>query len=104
MSDCANPESQYYGETYYATVPGQIEYVEYFTRLSDPVVMWNRSDPQTSQGGRVEVIRKSLRIISVTQEDNGYYDLREKDGKLLSRILLTVEGDYRTMIDAACNL
>ncbi|XP_074530621.1 uncharacterized protein LOC141793691 [Halichoeres trimaculatus] len=97
VSDCAKPDSQFYGETYYTDIPDQTEYVEYSPRLMDhPVVLWNRSDPHTNQGGRRQVRRGLLKITSVTQEDNGYYDFRAKDRKVLSRILLTVEGKYFT--------
>lgn len=41
-------------------------------------------------------------ITTLTQADSGYYNLRKKDNTLLSRKLLTVEGDDRNLVDAAC--
>ncbi|XP_074530502.1 uncharacterized protein LOC141793607 isoform X3 [Halichoeres trimaculatus] len=93
---CTDPVSKSYGESYNCNIPQKAEFLEFAPHLSDaqPRVLWNRSDPQTNQGGRGQVMHSSWTIISVTQEDNGYYDFREKDRKLLSRKLLTVEGKY----------
>lgn len=69
--------------------------VEFAPHPDDPLprVLWNSSDPQISQGGRGQVRGNFWEILSVTQDDNGYYDFRKKDRKLLSRTLLTVKGD-----------
>ncbi|KAG7230281.1 hypothetical protein INR49_024385 [Caranx melampygus] len=55
-------------------------------------VVWNRTNPQTSQRTRGNVQSGSWEISSVTQADSGFYNFRAKDNSLLRRKKLTVHG------------
>lgn len=89
---------------YSLNVPRQAEYLE-FTPLhsvDQTKVLWNRTNPQTYKGGRVKVKWNIAEITTLTKADSGHYNLRKKDNTLLSRKLLTVEGDDRNLVDSAC--
>ncbi|KAM7000283.1 uncharacterized protein LKV04_005209 [Tautogolabrus adspersus] len=94
---CAVEVRRIYGERYYLDVPQQAEILEFTPssshRYTLPKVLWNRTDPQTAKGGRGQKKRDSWEIIQLTQKDNSYYNVRKKDGSLLSRTLLKVEED-----------
>ncbi|CAJ1058535.1 uncharacterized protein LOC117818093 [Xyrichtys novacula] len=98
VSVCTDPVSRLSGQSYFGDIPQEAESLEFSTHLSNTSskVLWSRSDPQTSQGGRAEVRSDSWKITKLTQEDNGYYIIRRRDRSLLSRMLLTVEGKYST--------
>lgn len=67
-------------------------------------VLWNRTDPQTHKGGRGQIKYSSWEIKDLTQADNGHYTLWKKDKSMESRTRITVEGDVRKLIEAACEL
>lgn len=100
FSDCADEITRNYGETYYFDVPGEAEFLQ-FTPLGsqeEPKVLWNRTNPKINKGGRGQMTRYAWEIVELTQADNGYYNFR-KEGALLSRIRLTVQGDVRDLIE-----
>ncbi|XP_059202102.1 uncharacterized protein LOC131981703 [Centropristis striata] len=93
--DCSYKITVIYGDTYSSDVPIQAEFLE-FTRLhseDQPKVLWNRTDPQTNRGSRVQVARsgRSWKINDLTQADNGYYSFRAKDNSSLKGTLLEVK-------------
>lgn len=61
------------------------------------MVLWNRTDPETSNAGRGRLQRggKVWLAERVTQADQGNYTWRDGKGKILSRSTLTVSGEQR---------
>ncbi|XP_031713854.1 uncharacterized protein LOC116389360 isoform X1 [Anarrhichthys ocellatus] len=59
-----------------------------------PVVLWNRTDPVTSEAGRGRLLRGGRFWVAerVTQADQGNYTVRDSGGEVLSRNTLTVRG------------
>ncbi|XP_041652825.1 uncharacterized protein LOC121515932 [Cheilinus undulatus] len=95
VMECAIDAMRFYGERYYLDVPQEAEYLEFTPSLrnSPTTVLWNRTDPQVSQGSRGKMKKNAWEIIKVTGKDSGYYNVRRKDRSLLSRTLLKVEAD-----------
>ncbi|XP_059202103.1 uncharacterized protein LOC131981704 [Centropristis striata] len=95
ISDCSKRVTEYYGATYSSDVPSDAEFLEFTLLYSkdQPKVLWNRTDPQTNRGRRVQVARsgRSWEINDLTQADNGYYSFRAKDYNLLIRTRLEVK-------------
>lgn len=62
-----------------------------------PVVLWNQTDPETSNAGRGRLLRAGKVWVAerVTQADQGNYTVRDGMGKVLSRSTLTVRGEQR---------
>uniref|UniRef100_A0A8C4EBU3 Uncharacterized protein n=1 Tax=Dicentrarchus labrax TaxID=13489 RepID=A0A8C4EBU3_DICLA len=60
-----------------------------------PVVLWNRTDPETSNVGRGRLLRSGKVWVAerVTQADQGNYTVRDSMGKVVSRSTLTVRGE-----------
>ncbi|XP_073343484.1 uncharacterized protein [Pagrus major] len=94
--DCSYQLKKYYGKTYIFDVSRRAEFME-FTSLhtNQTKVLWNRSNPEASKGGRGEMKPGGWEIISLTTADSGYYNFRKKDNALLSRIRLTVEESFK---------
>ncbi|XP_042349416.1 uncharacterized protein LOC121948178 isoform X2 [Plectropomus leopardus] len=95
--DCSKLKTKYYGDTFYLNIPSEAEFLE-FTHtdsVDQPNVLWNRSDPQISDGVRGR--GKRWEIAKVNQGDGGYYNFRRKDNTLLSRIQLVVKEDHTTI-------
>lgn len=65
-----------------------------------PVVLWNRTNPETSDAGRGRLQRGGKVWVAerVTQADQGNYTVRDDKGKVLSRSTLTVRGEQRQKI------
>lgn len=102
--DCADQFTRTYGEFFTFNIPIQAEYLE-FTPLhseEEPTLLWNRTNPYDYKGGKLQMSSDIGGITSVTQSDNGFYDLRKKDNTLLSRKQLKVEGDDRNIAGVAC--
>lgn len=62
-----------------------------------PIVLWNRTDPETSDLGRGRLLRGGKIWVAerVTQADQGNYTVKDMHGKALSRSTLTVRGEKR---------
>ncbi|XP_068182300.1 uncharacterized protein [Antennarius striatus] len=93
ITDCSTKTVKYYGDSYSFDVPRQAEYLEY-APLQSPeqtTVLWNRTDSSVSDGGRGKLRYSSWRFTQLTPGDNGYYNLRAKDNRLVSRFRFTVE-------------
>ncbi|XP_041846364.1 uncharacterized protein LOC121643164 [Melanotaenia boesemani] len=92
--DCAKEIRKFYGNALEYDVPEHAEFLEFtpIHSLDQPVILWNRTDPQTSDGGQVR--ENVLTIYHLTQADNGYYNFRRKDFTLELRLHLTVEGHF----------
>jgi len=81
-------------------LPRKVEVVE-FTPLKSldlSITLWNRTNPQTSVGKRLQVRNNVFSISLLTQADNGYYDFRQKDNTLESWIYLEVTGDAGSLM------
>ncbi|CAK6956583.1 uncharacterized protein LOC128363195 isoform X1 [Scomber scombrus] len=90
--DCAEEVERSYKSMYSGHIPREAELLEFIPilRKDQPMVLWNRTDPQTHKGGRVLVQHRGWEITKLTQADNGFYNVRKKDNTLISRIKLTV--------------
>ncbi|XP_073342579.1 uncharacterized protein [Pagrus major] len=95
--DCADKVTRSYGHAYTLNVPRRAEFLEFTSNydVDQPKVLWNRSDPRSFKGDRGKRTSDGWEFISLAQEDNGYYSLREKDNTLLYRKRLTVEENSK---------
>lgn len=100
--ECAVDAMRFYGERYYLDVPQEAEYLEFTPSLrnSPTKLLWNRTNPQVSQGSRAQMKKNAWVIMKVTGKDSGYYNIRKKDRSLLSRTLLKVEVDSISFVRA----
>ncbi|XP_061643448.1 uncharacterized protein LOC133484611 [Phyllopteryx taeniolatus] len=91
VSECADEVQRYYHGWYRVDIPSLAEILEFFKiDNSDAVILWNRSDTQTSAASRGRVKENAWDMSELTQDDNGYYNFRKKDYTLLWRKKLTV--------------
>lgn len=70
--------------------------------LGKPIILWNRTDPQSSDERRGKVKNNVWKISNLTQADNGYYNFKLKSNVVGSRIQLLVKGNdweiHRTLL------
>ncbi|XP_069577453.1 uncharacterized protein [Brachyistius frenatus] len=102
--DCAQKIGRSYGTSFDYSIAKQAEFLEFMPLYSQDQIkiLWNRTDPQTNIGSRVRVKKNFLKISELTQRDNGYYNFREKDNTMESRLHLVVEEntiDYYKKVD-----
>ncbi|GLD53614.1 uncharacterized protein AKAME5_002836000, partial [Lates japonicus] len=93
INDCAKEFVHDYATVHYGSIPRKAEYLE-FTPLyyrDQPQILWNRTDPQTNKGGRVQVRGNTWEMYKLTQADNGFYAFRKNDDTLLNRIQLSIQ-------------
>eukprot|EP00064_Thunnus_orientalis_P020820 superscaffoldBa00005948_g20968 len=87
-----------YGDNFEHNIPENASLLEFSPRGSPPeampVVLWNWTDPDTSDMGRGRLLRGRKVWVAerVTQADQGNYTVRDGRGKVLSRSTLTVRG------------
>uniref|UniRef100_A0AAY5KPR1 Uncharacterized protein n=1 Tax=Esox lucius TaxID=8010 RepID=A0AAY5KPR1_ESOLU len=64
-----------------------------------PVVLWNRTDPETSELGRGGLGSDGRVWVAerVTQTDQGNYTILDDNGKVISRSQLTVNGELQKL-------
>lgn len=95
--DCAVEVKLHYGETWNLFLPEDAEILEFtpLHSLDPPVVLWNRSNPQVQSVHSGQVNQSSWQVQNVTQSENGFYDIRQKDNTLLCRTQLKVEENVR---------
>ncbi|KAI3351769.1 hypothetical protein L3Q82_020608, partial [Scortum barcoo] len=96
--DCVDVEvKKIYGDSYFFSIPERAEFLEFtpFGNQQQTWVLWNRTDPQTNKGGRGQMKRYSFEMDKLTQADGGFYNIREKDNSLLSRIRIKVNENKR---------
>lgn len=90
--ECAEAVQRHYHTEYRVSIPSNAEILEFSTfDNSDLVILWNRT--QTSGASRGQVKQNYWEMSDITQADNGYYNLRQKDYTLLTRKKLTVTGE-----------
>ncbi|XP_023131491.2 uncharacterized protein LOC111572172 [Amphiprion ocellaris] len=98
VSECIKPYRRNYGENFEHNIPENGTLLEFSPRgappESMPVVLWNRTDPETSIAGRGRLLRGGKVWVAerVTQADQGNYTMRDDLGKVLSRSTLAVRG------------
>ncbi|XP_028316267.1 uncharacterized protein LOC114471619 isoform X2 [Gouania willdenowi] len=98
VSECIKPYRRHYGENFEHSIPENGSLLEFSPRGSPPeampVVLWNHSDPETSDSRRGRLLRGGKLWVAerVTQADQGNYTMRDKEGKALSRSTLSVRG------------
>lgn len=61
--------------------------------LGKLIILWNRTDPQSSDERRVKVENNVWKISNLTQADNGYYNFKLRRNVVESRIQLLVKGN-----------
>lgn len=98
-SECIKPYRRNYGETFEHSIPENGSLLEFSHRGAPPeavpVVLWNRTDPETGNAGRGRLLRGGKVWVAerVTQADQGNYTVRDDNGKVLGRSTLTVRGE-----------
>ncbi len=100
-SECIKSYYRNYGENFEHSIPENGSILEFSPRFAPseamPIVLWNRTDPVTSDAGRGRLLRGGKVWVAerVTQADQGNYTLRDSKGKVLSRSTFTVRGEQR---------
>nr|XP_020480108.1 uncharacterized protein LOC109974311 isoform X2 [Monopterus albus] len=98
VSECIKSYHRHYGESFEHNIPENGFLLEFSPRGAPPeampVVLWNRTDPQTREAGRGRLLRGGKVWVAekVTQADQGNYTVIDVQGKVLSRSILTVRG------------
>ncbi|XP_034399593.1 uncharacterized protein LOC117737629 isoform X1 [Cyclopterus lumpus] len=98
VSECIKSYHRNYGDKFEHNIPENGSLLEFSPRGAPPeampVVLWNRTDPMTSNAGRGRLLRGGKVWVAerVTQADQGNYTVRDSQGKVLSRNTLTVRG------------
>ncbi|XP_041709243.1 uncharacterized protein LOC121543428 isoform X3 [Coregonus clupeaformis] len=98
VSECIKTFRRGYGETFQHNIPKYGSLLEFSPRGSppdsQPVLLWNRTDPETSEAGRGRLGSDGRVWVAerVTQADQGNYTIRDENGKVISRSKLTVNG------------
>lgn len=98
VSECIKSYHRNYGDNFEHSIPENASLLEFFPRGSPPeampVVLWNWTDPDTSNAGRGRLLRGGKVWVAerVTQADQGNYTVRDGRGKVLSHSTLTVRG------------
>lgn len=90
---------RYYGENFKQNIPENASLLEFSPRGAPaeamPVVLWKRTDPEASNGGRgrLEQGGKVWVAEGVSQADQGNYTMKNVNGNVLSQSRLTVRGE-----------
>ncbi|XP_049898272.1 uncharacterized protein LOC126388924 [Epinephelus moara] len=98
VSECIKSYHRNYGEKFEHSIPENGSLLEFSPRGAPPeampVVLWNRTNPETSDAGRGRLQRGGKVWVAerVTQADQGNYTVRDDKGRVLSRSTLTVRG------------
>ncbi|XP_019109280.1 uncharacterized protein LOC104933264 isoform X3 [Larimichthys crocea] len=97
VSECIKPYHRKYGENFGNDIPENATILEFIPRGAPPeampVVLWNRTDPKTSNAGRGQLMHGKTWVAErVTQADQGNYTVRDGMGRIVSRSTLTVHG------------
>lgn len=97
--ECIKNYHRKYGDNFEHTIPENGSLLEFSPRGAPPeampIVLWNLTNPETSDAGRGRLLqsRKLWVAERVTQADQGNYTVRDAQGKVLSRLTLTVRGE-----------
>ncbi|KAG8004059.1 Pre-mRNA-processing factor 19 [Nibea albiflora] len=97
VSECIKPYHRKYGQNFGNDITENSTILEFIPRGAPPeampVVLWNRTDPTTSNAGRGRLMHGKTWVAErVTQADQGNYTVRDDMGKIVSRSTLTVHG------------
>ncbi|XP_056456670.1 uncharacterized protein LOC130390632 [Gadus chalcogrammus] len=98
VSECLRSYQVNYGENFQHRIPDSGYLLEFSPMGSPPearpVLLWNRTDPGVSQGGRghMQYHRALWLVRRVTPADQGLYTMRSKAGSLMSHSRLIVQG------------
>ncbi|XP_076595584.1 uncharacterized protein LOC143326017 isoform X1 [Chaetodon auriga] len=98
VSECIRSYRRNYGENFEHSIPENASLLEFTPKGAPPeampVVLWNRTDPNTSSSGRGRLLRAGKVWLAerVTQADQGNYTVRDGRGKVMSRSTLAVRG------------
>ncbi|XP_077388999.1 uncharacterized protein LOC144026286 isoform X3 [Festucalex cinctus] len=100
VSECIKSFYRNYGENFEHNIPENSFVLEFVPRGAPseamPIVLWNRTDPDTAVAGRGRLLRDRKVWVAdrVTQADQGNYTVRDAEGKVLSRSTLTVRHTF----------
>lgn len=93
LVDCADEITRTYWHGFSIDVPRDAQYLEFIPLDGrEPTVLWNRTGSLVKKD-KVQIKWNVIDVFSLTQADNGYYNLRKKDNTLLKRQKLQVEGN-----------
>ncbi|XP_054647014.1 uncharacterized protein LOC129189433 isoform X2 [Dunckerocampus dactyliophorus] len=98
VSECIKSYYRNYGENFEYNIPKNASVLEFSPRGTPseamPIVLWNRTNPDTSGAGRGRLLRDGKVWVAerVTQADQGNYTVRDTEGTVVSRGTLTVGG------------
>nr|XP_057919437.1 uncharacterized protein LOC131110385 isoform X3 [Doryrhamphus excisus] len=98
VSECIKTYYRNYGENFECNIPKNGSVLEFSPRGAPseamPIVLWNRTDPDTSGAGRGRLLRDGKVWVAerVTQADQGNYTVRDTEGTVVSRGTLNVGG------------
>lgn len=98
-SECIKPYRKNYGESFEHGIPENASLLEFSPRGAPPeampIVLWNRTNPETSNVGRGRLLRGGKAWVAerVTQADQGNYTVMDADRNVLSRSTLSVRGE-----------
>ncbi|XP_034086648.1 uncharacterized protein LOC117555788 isoform X3 [Gymnodraco acuticeps] len=97
VSACIKSHHRFYGQNFEHHIPENGSLLEFTPWGAPPeampVVLWNRTDPETSDAGRGRLRAGKVWVAErVTQADQGNYTVRNDRGKVVSRSTLTVRG------------
>ncbi|XP_010901824.2 uncharacterized protein LOC105029934 [Esox lucius] len=98
VSECVETFRRGYGESFRHIIPEDGSLLQFSPRNAPPgslpVVLWNRTDPETSELGRGGLGSDGRVWVAerVTQTDQGNYTILDDNGKVISRSQLTVNG------------
>ncbi|XP_028272240.1 uncharacterized protein LOC114442672 [Parambassis ranga] len=84
---------EFYGETHKIILPRKAESIDFLPEYdAGKITLWNRDDPQTVEDSRRKVVGSDYVIMNTTQEDNGRYVIKDKDGTALVWHILEVKA------------
>lgn len=84
-----------YGEWAKFVMSREAESVEFRHKdKSDTVVLWTRKNPTITQTSNRKIIGDTYLTYDLTQEDNGEYITRDKNGLVLDTFNIVVIGEY----------
>ncbi|KAG7517874.1 hypothetical protein JOB18_018627 [Solea senegalensis] len=98
VTECTKSYHRKYGENFEKTIPESGVLLDFSPRgvppEAVPIVLWNRTYPKTRdiERGRLQRDGTVWIIERVTQDDQGNYTVRDKDGNVMSRSILSVRG------------
>lgn len=99
--ECIKSYRRNYGENFEHNIPENSSLLAFSPKGAPPeampVVLWNRTNYNSSEAGRGRLIRGGKIWVAekITQADQGNYTVKDGKGKVLLRSTLTVQGKHK---------